>query len=519
MRVHELAKELGVSSKALMDLLASMKIQLKSHSSTLDETTVERVRRRVKGQAEPKSAEPARVATTPSGERILGMRKIIPPPPPPEPIVADAAAGDITASETTQAKPAVPEPAVKVRPGAPEIRVVPRPAAPSIEREPGRPATRPAQPAAPPNVISREPRPGVRPAAAVPGTVAPARSPMRPAPPRREGPPRPLPPRAPVEPLAPAAGAPAPVPMVMPPKERPPKIKERLPPPPPPEPVAPPPVVPAEIDIAGPLTVGGLAAKVRLSGGDVVKRLLEQGVLAGVNQQITVEGAAKVAESFGSKVRKPESAGPAPAAAAPKRLEFAKHEAAVPRPPVVTIMGHVDHGKTSLLDAIRQTDVAAREFGGITQHIGASTMDAGGKRIVFIDTPGHEAFTTLRARGAQVTDIAVLVVAADDGIMPQTVEAINHAKSAGVRIIVAVNKTDVPDANPQRVLTQLMEHDLVPEDFGGQTVTVQLSAKTGEGVRDLLDYILLEAEVAELTADPMAPAVGTIIEAKLDPGK
>src|SRR3989454_819061 len=159
MRVHELAKELGVSSKALMDLLASLKIQLRSHSNTLDEATVERVRRHVKGRAEPKSAEPARVATTPSGERIPRMRKIIPPPPPPEPIVADTAAGDITASETTQAKPAGPEPAVKVKPAAPEIRVVPRPAAPLIEHEPGRPTARPAQPAVPPKVTSREPRP------------------------------------------------------------------------------------------------------------------------------------------------------------------------------------------------------------------------------------------------------------------------------------------------------------------------------------------------------------------------
>src|SRR3989449_2616036 len=519
MRVHELAKELGVSSKALMDLLASMKIQLKSHSSTLDETTVERVRRRVKGQAEPKSAEPARVPTPLGGERILGMRKITPPPPPPEPIVADAAAGDITASETTQAKPAVPEPAVKVKPASPEIRVVPRPAAPSIEHEPGRPATRPAQPAAPPNVISREPRPGVRPAAAGPGTVAPARPPMRPAPPRREGPPRPLPPRAPVEPLAPAAGVPAPVPMVMPPKERPPKIKERLPPPPPPEPVAPPPVVPAEIDIDGPLTVGELAAKLGLSGGDVVKRLLEQGVLAGINQQITVEVAAKVAESFGSKVRKPESAAPAPAAAAPKRLEFAKDEAALARPPVVTIMGHVDHGKTSLLDAIRQTDVAAREFGGITQHIGASTMDAGGKRIVFIDTPGHEAFTTLRARGAQVTDIAVLVVAADDGVMPQTVEAINHAKAAGVPIIAAINKVDLPQANPDRVKQQLSDLGLVPEDWGGDTVTVPVSARTRQGIKELLELILLVSDLQELRANPARAARGTILEAKLDRGR
>src|SRR2546425_11795603 len=305
MRVHELAKELGVSTKAVMDLLASMKIQLKSHSSTLDEAMVERVRRHVKGKAEPKPAEPARVATTPSGEGTLGMRKILPPPPPPEPIVADTAAGAITASETTQAKPAVPEPAVKVKPAAPEIRVVPRPATPIIEHEPGRPTARPAQPAAPPKVTSREPRPGVRPAAAVSGTVAPARPPMRPAPPRREGPPRPLPPRAPVEPVAPTAGAPAPAPspMVMPPKERPPKIKERLPPPPPPEPVAPPPVVPAEIDIAGPLTVGELAAKLGLSGGDVVKRLLEQRVLAGINQQITRDVAAKIAETPWLEIR------------------------------------------------------------------------------------------------------------------------------------------------------------------------------------------------------------------------
>src|SRR2546425_2107392 len=521
MRVHELAKELGVSSKTVMDLLASMKVPLKSHSSTLDEATVDRVGRHVKGRAEPKP-EPAGVATTPSGERILGMRKIIPPPPPPEPIVADTAAGAITASETTQAKPAVPEPAVKVKPlAAPEIRVVPRPATPIIEHEPGRPTARPAQPAAPPKVTSRDPRPGVRPAAAAPGTVAPARPPMRPAPPRREGPPRPLPPRAPVEPAAPAAGAPAPAPspMVMPPKERPPKIKERLPPPPPPEPVAPPPVVPAEIDIAGPLTVGELAAKLGLSGGDVVKRLLEQPVLAGINQQITVDVAAKIAESLGSKVRKPEPAEQAPATAAPKRLELARDEAAVPRPPVVTIMGHVDHGKTSLLDAIRQADVAARGFGGITQHIGASTMDVGGKRIVFIDTPGHEAFTTLRARGAQVTDIAVLVVAADDGVMPQTVEAINHAKAAGVPIIAAINKVDLPQANPDRVKQQLSDLGLVPEDWGGDTVTVPVSARTRQGIKELLELILLVSDLQELRANPARAARGTILEAKLDRGR
>jgi len=191
----------------------------------------------------------------------------------------------------------------------------------------------------------------------------------------------------------------------------------------------------------------------------------------------------------------------------------------VPRPPVVTIMGHVDHGKTSLLDAIRQTDVAAREFGGITQHIGASTMDAGGKRIVFIDTPGHEAFTTLRARGAQVTDIAVLVVAADDGVMPQTVEAINHAKAAGVPIIAAINKVDLPQANPDRVKQQLSDLGLVPEDWGGDTVTVPVSARTRQGIKELLELILLVSDLQELRANPARAARGTILEAKLDRGR
>ncbi|PZN12048.1 MAG: translation initiation factor IF-2, partial [Bacillota bacterium] len=190
-----------------------------------------------------------------------------------------------------------------------------------------------------------------------------------------------------------------------------------------------------------------------------------------------------------------------------------------PRPPVVTVMGHVDHGKTSLLDRIRQTRVTAQEAGGITQHIGASVVEVGDKRIVFLDTPGHEAFTALRARGAQVTDIAVLVVAADDGVMPQTVEAINHARAAGVPIVVAITKVDKPEANPDRVRQQLTEYNLVPEEWGGDTVMVEVSSVTGQGIDELLEMILLVAELQELKANPNRPARGTVIEAKLDRGR
>jgi len=275
--------------------------------------------------------------------------------------------------------------------------------------------------------------------------------------------------------------------------------------------------VPAEIEIAGPLAVGDLAAKLGLSGGDLVKRLLEQGVLAGINQQVPLEIATKAAESFGATVNKPKPmAQPAPTT---PRLEVAKDATALPRPPVVTIMGHVDHGKTSLLDAIRETHVAERETGGITQHIGASVAELGGRRIVFIDTPGHEAFTTLRARGAQVTDIAVLVVAADDGVMPQTVEAYHHAKAANVPIIVAVNKVDLPQANPDKVKQQLSELGLTPEEWGGDTVTIAVSARTKQGIKELLEMILLVADLHDLRAHTDRPARGTVLEAQLDKGR
>ena len=191
----------------------------------------------------------------------------------------------------------------------------------------------------------------------------------------------------------------------------------------------------------------------------------------------------------------------------------------VPRPPVVCVMGHVDHGKTSLLDAIRSTKVTDREAGGITQHIGASVVSCNGQTITFLDTPGHEAFTAMRMRGANSTDIAILVVAADDGVMPQTIEAINHAKAAGIEIIVAINKIDKPSANIERVKQELSEYELIPEDWGGSTIFVPVSARTGEGIDQLLEMILLTAEVCELKANPKRKARGVVIEAKLDKGR
>lgn len=335
--------------------------------------------------------------------------------------------------------------------------------------------------------------------------------------------PAPVHPRPAAEPGAPPAAGVTPAPGTPVPIPQPPQFPKRrerhLPPPLPQQPIAAPPAVPAQIDLSGPLTVGELASKLELPAGEIVRRLLEQGILAGINQQIPLEAATKVTEALGSSVRRPDGA-TREALAAPKRLEIGREdEEARPRAPVVTIMGHVDHGKTSLLDTIRKTDVAAREFGGITQHIGASTVDLDARRIVFVDTPGHEAFTTLRARGAQVTDIAVLVVAADDGVMPQTLEAINHARAAKVPIIVAINKVDLAQANPDRVKQQLSDQGLMPEDWGGDTVTVPVSARTKQGVKELLEMILLVADLQELRANPHRPARGTILEAKLDKGR
>ena len=274
-------------------------------------------------------------------------------------------------------------------------------------------------------------------------------------------------------------------------------------------------VRPTSIEVGESISVKDFAKLLCRDVNEVIKKLFMLGKMVTINQEIDHETAELVGMDFNCEIKEP------PPEADPTEVPEVEDDPAlrVPRPPVVTVMGHVDHGKTSLLDAIRKTNVTAREAGGITQHIGAYRVVCQGRPIVFLDTPGHEAFTAMRARGAQVTDIAVLVVAADDGVMPQTIEAINHAKAAKVPIIVAINKIDKEGANPDFVMQQLSEHGLIPEAWGGETIMVPVSARQKTGISDLLEMILLVADMLELKANPNLPAHGTIIEAKLDKGR
>ena len=269
------------------------------------------------------------------------------------------------------------------------------------------------------------------------------------------------------------------------------------------------------VEIGETITVKELAEKLGKPTADVIKTLIFTGVMAAINQEIDFATAEKVCEKYECLVVKKEEK---------EELEVVEEEEVVEenlvkRPPIVTVMGHVDHGKTSLLDAIRKANVTAHEAGGITQHIGAYTVNLNGEKLTFLDTPGHEAFTAMRARGAQVTDVVILVVAADDGIMPQTKEAISHCKAAEVPMIVAINKIDRPGANIDRVKQELTEYELVAEDWGGDTICVPVSAKTGENLEQLLEMVLLTSEMGELKADPKRKAKGTVIEAKLDKGR
>ena len=264
------------------------------------------------------------------------------------------------------------------------------------------------------------------------------------------------------------------------------------------------------------ITIKELAEKMKLQPSAIVKKLFLQGTIVTINQEIDFEKAEEIAMEYDVLCEKEKKINVIEELL---REEEEDEKDMVSRPPVICVMGHVDHGKTSLLDAIRQSNVTSREAGGITQHIGAYVVEANGQRITFLDTPGHEAFTAMRMRGAQATDIAILVVAADAGVMPQTVEAINHAKAAGVEIIVAVNKIDKPSANVERVKQELSEYELIPEDWGGSTVFVPVSAHTKEGIPELLEMILLTAEVKELKANPNRKARGLVIEAQLDKGR
>ena len=273
---------------------------------------------------------------------------------------------------------------------------------------------------------------------------------------------------------------------------------------------------PVKVQIPDEINVGELASRMKKTGAEVVKTLMKNGVMASLSDVIDFDTAAIIAEEMGCKVEREVIV-----TIEEKLIDDTQDndEDLLPRAPVVVVMGHVDHGKTSLLDYIRKAHVASGEAGGITQHIGAYTVTVNGANVTFLDTPGHEAFTSMRARGAMVTDIAILVVAADDGIMPQTIESINHAKAAKIPIVVAINKMDVHGANPERIKQQLTEYDLVPEEWGGETIVCPISAKTGQGIDALLENLVLLAEVQELKANPNRAAKGTVIEARLDKGR
>lgn len=495
-RVYELAKELGLSNSQVMERLAKAGVAVKSHSSSVDETAARAALAKAEGSKEkPKKVakeEPAKKLREPkSGKEVVATKpapkpkRAAQPPAPPKP------------SPEVPSKPKTPPAEVKL-----PKEVPPRPTPPAKEAPP---AKRRPTPPSPPQVVKPAPPPELKPPRVETRQPPVAEKPMpvtkKPAPvAEKPAPPEARPPRVTPKPAAP------PVPPSVPPEVK--------------EPVSPP--VLKVIKIPETITVKELSEKLATSPSELIKRLMKIGIMATVNQNVNPEVVKQVAVKLGFDVE----------VAPVEEVEEVVAEVEDPtqlrsRPPVVTVMGHVDHGKTSLLDAIRQTDVMGTEAGGITQHIGAYEVELPrnpdtkfpGGRVVFLDTPGHEAFTAMRARGAHVTDVVVLVVAADDGVMPQTTEAINHAKDANVPILVAINKIDKSGADPSRVKQQLTEHGLIAEEWGGQTIFVEVSAKKRIGIESLLEMLLLQAEIMELKANPFKPAKAVTIEAKLDRGR
>ena len=564
-RIYKVAELLEMPSAEVLALLRKEHgIELKSASSTIEEVVarsfVERAAREKglalpdsdwfggtssRGRKSAKKAEPAKPAKPTLGPpRLVKSPKPVPKPaeeptegaepegaPGAEPPLAAEPDAGMAASEPAeavepQAAAPVEMPGVADTPAA-TGRVVPPMLRLRIEEPgktpPARPLTPARRPAAPRRQVAKPAAPPSRPA---PGSRPRQPPPPRPTTPSMLGGPRPLP-AQPVRPQQPYGrpGMPGRPPMGRPPMGRPPSRRPTTPrsqrrarpqAPTIQQAQAAPPPVTRSITLAEGMTVKDLADKLEVRVKDVLAKLLMKRVMLTINSTLDVDTARDIARDFGADIEMRSFEEELVSAEG----EESKPEDLEPRAPVVTVMGHVDHGKTSLLDAIRETRVAEREAGGITQHIGAYHVDVGsGRSVVFLDTPGHEAFTLMRARGAKVTDIVVLVVAADDGVMPQTREAIDHSKAAGVPIVVAINKIDKAGANPDNVKRELAELNLVPEDWGGDTVMVPVSAKERENLDQLLEMILLSSDILELEASPRRSASGTVLESKLDKGR
>ncbi len=593
-RINELARELEIKAKVLIDYLPEIGItEKKTHSSSLENEQAEKVRKHFRAEADAEAAAEAEKQAKLAAAKAKPAAKMAPTP------AAARPAAPASAPPPAAAKPGIPAGAVGAKP------VIRPPAAPPAGTVP---ATRPAAsaPAAPSAGVSHPPTAprtssppasvgSAPPAAQKPTPLPPKKTPIvnrpaaagRPAPPaggsiggQRPGgftrPGAPVPGRPGSRPGAPTSFRPAAVPTGRPggaplrPGQRPggrpgqpmgarpaaplpkaepgkPLYVRKTPPRAKPtiekkfaegerklhpvrarggapgahggahaEPVAPVVREPRNVTITEGITVRELSEKLDVRAKELLKTLLDRGIFASINQALDVQTATSLAEAFNGIVQVVSfEEQMAEEVGTPEE----KSEKTSSRPPVVTVMGHVDHGKTSLLDAIRSTEVAAGESGGITQHIGASQVHVDGRRIVFIDTPGHEAFTRMRARGAKVTDIVVLVVGADDGVMPQTEEAIDHARAAKVPIVVAINKVDLPDAQPERVKRQLADRGLMPEEWGGDTVMVEVSAKTKKNIERLLEMILLVGDLRELRANPSTSASGTVLESRVDKGR
>lgn len=523
-RVHELGKELGINPRELLAILNGLGAQVKNHMSPVDDQYVTQVRKNYAAGSRQVTVRPTTMAVPPKPEAPAAIVKPAPNKAAPAPPVTP----DSIPAPPQVRKPVPAPPDAAVAAGVQgqasppnEVRNLTAPIPPVRGEAPSQPhrvagaRQAPAAPVSPPGAnAARRGRPGAvsgsGPAAAEAGRrsggAAPAKHPQRgeantgaqdrqaggrrsPAAGRRPGgPPQQNQSRYPsrgrnVRGQGTAARTTTP-------------LKRSL-------------------ELHPSMSVKDLAGAMAMPVGDIIKRLMALGVMATINEEIDYETAAIIAQEFGHDVR------PAPSLEDKLKLDeiVDDPESLTPRAPVVVVMGHVDHGKTSLLDTIRETNVTAQEAGGITQHIGAYQVEINNRRITFLDTPGHEAFTAMRARGAQVTDIAILVVAADDGVMPQTVEAINHAKAANIPIIVAINKIDKAQANPERVKQELTQYGLVAEEWGGETIMAEVSAIKRIGIERLLEMVLLVADMKEFKANQNRPAKGTIIESQLDKGR